>query len=83
MKWKSLSVDERYEKYTRPYYFKKDNENQIQEFASEAEELSVVERNMDSVADHAYEKAQLNEPPTELKKYFERLERMRMMKQCH
>ena len=75
MKWKSLSVDERYEQYTKPYYFEKDNENQPQEFFDEADELAVTERNMDCVCDYAYEKAELDEPPKELVKHFAKLER--------
>lgn len=75
MKWKSLTVDERNEKYTRPYYFQKSDESQVQEPTDEMEALAIQERNMDGEADYAYEQAQLDEPPKELKKHFLKMEK--------
>ena len=75
MKWKSLIVDERYEQLTRPYYFQKDDENQIAEPANVEEALAIQERNMDGVADYAQEKAELDEPPKDLVKHFLKMEK--------
>ena len=75
MKWKSLTVDQRYEQLTRPYYFQKDDENKVAEPADEMEALAIQERNMDGVADFAYEKAELDEPPKDLVKHFLKMEK--------